>query len=151
MTKALGLKVRYKLNKVGIGSDGLYDTLLKKNQGRITKITSLAPDMPGPLAIQKGEVDRIWGEVEGKYNAKNVKGAADQFAKDLVPALDTAEPGAVTHIAAKGRYTTEFVQKQGEIDATDIITHRLPLSEGAHAYDIFDHKKDNCIKVILKP
>lgn len=39
----------------------------------------------------------------------------------------------------------------GEIDATDIITHRLPLSEAEHAYKIFDEKQENCIKVVLKP
>jgi threonine dehydrogenase-like Zn-dependent dehydrogenase len=37
------------------------------------------------------------------------------------------------------------------IDATDIITHRLSLDKGEHAYEIFDKKKYNCIKVILKP
>jgi len=36
-------------------------------------------------------------------------------------------------------------------DPTDIITHRLSLSQGEHAYEIFDKKEDNCIKVILKP
>ncbi|MDO5522265.1 MAG: zinc-binding dehydrogenase, partial [bacterium] len=41
--------------------------------------------------------------------------------------------------------------KEGKIDATDIITHKLDLSEGSHAYTIFDKKEDNCIKVILKP
>lgn len=29
-----------------------------------------------------------------------------------------------------------------------IITHRLSLSEGKHAYDIFDSKSDNCINFI---
>lgn len=41
--------------------------------------------------------------------------------------------------------------KHNDIDPTDIITHRLPLNQGAHAYEIFDKKEDNCIKVILKP
>jgi S-(hydroxymethyl)glutathione dehydrogenase/alcohol dehydrogenase len=36
-------------------------------------------------------------------------------------------------------------------DATDIITHRLSLEQGAYAYEIFDKKEDDCIKVILKP
>lgn len=44
----------------------------------------------------------------------------------------------------------EQIQK-GEFDATDIITHKLSLEEGRHAYEIFDAKEDNCIKVILKP
>lgn len=41
--------------------------------------------------------------------------------------------------------------KSGRFDATDIITHRLPLEKGEHAYEIFDEKMDNCIKVVLKP
>lgn len=41
--------------------------------------------------------------------------------------------------------------KEGKFDARHIITHVLPLDKGEHAYEIFDEKKDNCIKVILKP
>jgi S-(hydroxymethyl)glutathione dehydrogenase / alcohol dehydrogenase len=39
----------------------------------------------------------------------------------------------------------------GQIDPSDIITHRLPLAEAEHGYDVFDNKKENCIKVVLKP
>ena len=41
--------------------------------------------------------------------------------------------------------------KEGKFDATDIITHKLKLDEGKHAYTIFDNKLEDCIKVILKP
>lgn len=41
--------------------------------------------------------------------------------------------------------------KEDRFDASDIITHKLSLDKGVHAYDIFDKKLDNCIKVILKP
>ena len=41
--------------------------------------------------------------------------------------------------------------REERIDATDIITHRLPLDKGDMGYDIFDNKKDDCIKVVLKP
>lgn len=41
--------------------------------------------------------------------------------------------------------------KENKFDATDIITHKLSLDDGKHAYEIFDKKEDNCIKVILKP
>lgn len=33
----------------------------------------------------------------------------------------------------------------------DIITHVLPLDQAAHAYTIFCDKKDDCLKVVLKP
>ncbi len=40
---------------------------------------------------------------------------------------------------------------EGKVKLDDIITHRLPLSEARHAYDIFNKKEDNCVKVVLKP
>lgn len=41
--------------------------------------------------------------------------------------------------------------EEGKVKLDDIITHRLPLSEVAHAYDIFKKKEDNCVKVVLNP
>lgn len=38
-----------------------------------------------------------------------------------------------------------------EFDPSDIITHTMPLEEAAKAYDIFDKKADDNIKVVLKP
>jgi threonine dehydrogenase-like Zn-dependent dehydrogenase len=39
----------------------------------------------------------------------------------------------------------------GEIDPSFVITHRLALDEAPHGYEIFKHKQDNCIKIVLKP
>jgi threonine dehydrogenase-like Zn-dependent dehydrogenase len=39
----------------------------------------------------------------------------------------------------------------GEIDPSAVFTHRLPLEETKQGFEIFKHKKDNCIKVLLKP
>jgi S-(hydroxymethyl)glutathione dehydrogenase/alcohol dehydrogenase len=44
----------------------------------------------------------------------------------------------------------EFV-RSGKVVLDDIITHRLPLSKASEAYDMFKHKTDDCVKVILKP
>jgi threonine dehydrogenase-like Zn-dependent dehydrogenase len=41
--------------------------------------------------------------------------------------------------------------ENGEIVLDDIITHTLPLSDASHAYDIFNKKKEDCVKVVLKP
>lgn len=40
---------------------------------------------------------------------------------------------------------------EGKIDTAAIITHRLPLDEAPHGYDIFQEKKDGCIKVVMTP
>ena len=51
------------------------------------------------------------------------------------------------------RYMEPLLQRieRGEIDPTRIITHRLPLEEAPHGYDIFKNKQENCEKVVLKP
>lgn len=40
---------------------------------------------------------------------------------------------------------------QGSVKLDDIISHRLPLSQVAHGYDIFKNKEEDCVKVILDP
>lgn len=55
-----------------------------------------------------------------------------------------------THVHRYLRPLLQHIQN-GDIDPTFIITHRLPLSEAPKGYEIFKHKKDNCIKVVLEP
>lgn len=40
---------------------------------------------------------------------------------------------------------------KGNVKLDDIITHRLPLSQIAHGYDIFKRKEEGCVKVVLDP
>jgi threonine dehydrogenase-like Zn-dependent dehydrogenase len=40
---------------------------------------------------------------------------------------------------------------QGKVKLDDIISHRLPLSDISHAYDIFKKREDGCVKVVLDP
>jgi alcohol dehydrogenase len=37
------------------------------------------------------------------------------------------------------------------VTAKDVISHRLPLADVAHAYDMFAAKTDECRKVVLYP
>lgn len=55
-----------------------------------------------------------------------------------------------THVQ---KYMKPLLQKiiDNQIDPSFVITHRLELSDAPYGYDIFKHKKDNCIKVVLKP
>ncbi|WP_053368140.1 zinc-dependent alcohol dehydrogenase [Bacillus sp. FJAT-27245] len=39
----------------------------------------------------------------------------------------------------------------GQIDPTEIITHRLPLDDAARAYKMFNDHEDDVVKVVLKP
>jgi len=51
------------------------------------------------------------------------------------------------------KYIDELIGiiERGEIRLNDIITHRLPLSDAPHAYQIFRDKEDDCVKVVLTP
>jgi threonine dehydrogenase-like Zn-dependent dehydrogenase len=41
--------------------------------------------------------------------------------------------------------------RQGRLDPSFVVTHRLPLSDAPHAYEMFRDKHDGCIKVVLDP
>ena len=40
---------------------------------------------------------------------------------------------------------------KGELDPTAIITHTMPLEKASEGYQLFNDKKDDCIKVVFKP
>ena len=40
--------------------------------------------------------------------------------------------------------------ENGEIDPSEVITHRMPLAEAARGYELFLKKEDGCEKVVLK-
>jgi S-(hydroxymethyl)glutathione dehydrogenase / alcohol dehydrogenase len=50
-------------------------------------------------------------------------------------------------------YIDELIEivEAGELRLDDVITHVLPLKDAAYGYKIFNERKDNCIKVVLKP
>ncbi len=40
---------------------------------------------------------------------------------------------------------------EGKVRLDDVISHRLPLKNAGDAYEVFNAKKDGCVKVVLKP
>jgi threonine dehydrogenase-like Zn-dependent dehydrogenase len=41
--------------------------------------------------------------------------------------------------------------KNGDIDPSFVVTHRLGLDNAPDGYETFKHKQDECVKVVLKP
>ena len=41
--------------------------------------------------------------------------------------------------------------RKNEIDPRFVISHRIPLTEAAHGYDIFSKKEEDCTKIVLQP
>lgn len=93
------------------------------------------------LACRKGGHVSLAG-VYGGFLDKVPFGAA--FNKGL-----TMKMGQ-THVHRYVQPLLDLIQ-QGQIDPSFVITHKLPLDQAPHGYEIFKNKKDNCIKVVLKP
>ena len=55
-----------------------------------------------------------------------------------------------THMQKYMPMLLERIQN-GDIDPSFIITHKIPLDDAPRGYELFKHKQDGCIKVVLKP
>ena len=51
------------------------------------------------------------------------------------------------------RYVPELLDRirNGEIDPSFVVTHRLGLDMAPDGFETFKHKQDECVKVVLKP
>lgn len=122
----------------GTGADSLYDQVKQAVRLETDRPTALRQVI---LACRKGGHVSVAG-VYGGFLDKIPMGAA--FNKGL-----TFKMGQ-TNVHKYLRPLLERVQN-GEIDPSFVITHKLPLDQAPHGYKIFRDKKDNCIKVVLKP
>jgi threonine dehydrogenase-like Zn-dependent dehydrogenase len=122
----------------GTGLEGFYDRakqMVRMQTGRPTALREAIH------ACRKGGTVSLSGVFGGVVD-KVPLGAA--FNKAL-----TFKMGQ-THVHRYLRPLLNRIQN-GEVDPSFIITHRLPLDDAPHAYEIFTHKQDDCIKVVLKP
>jgi threonine dehydrogenase-like Zn-dependent dehydrogenase len=55
-----------------------------------------------------------------------------------------------THMIKYMRPLLERVER-GEIDPSEIISHRVPLEMAPEMYKVFRDKEDHCIKVVIDP
>lgn len=92
-------------------------------------------------AVRKGGTVMLVGVYGAKYN---VFPLGDFFSRNVTLKMGQCPAHSYVDPILK-------LIKEGKFDATDIITHKLSIDKGEHAYDIFDGKHDSCIKVILKP
>jgi threonine dehydrogenase-like Zn-dependent dehydrogenase len=122
----------------GMGVEGVYD--------KAKQAVRLETDRPHVLrqmmvACRKGGTLSIMG-VYGGFVDKLPFGAA--FNKGLTFRMGQMHGQ---------KYMQMLLDKvlNGELDPSFVVTHHLPLAEAKNGYEMFKHKKDNCIKVVLKP
>ncbi|MEH2271406.1 MAG: zinc-dependent alcohol dehydrogenase [Nostoc sp.] len=122
----------------GLGLEGFYD--------KAKQAVRLETDRPNVLrqaivACRKGGTVSVPGVYTG-FVDKMPMGAF--MNKGL-----TMKTGQ-THVHRYLRPLLDHVQN-GDIDPSFVITHSLPLDQAPHGYEIFSHKQDKCIKIVLKP
>ncbi len=77
-------------------------------------------------------------------------GFVDKFPMGSVMNRSLTIRSGQCHVHRYMRPLLEHIQR-GDLDPTFIITHRLPLDEAPTGYELFKHKDDGCVKVVLRP
>ena len=122
----------------GFGLTGAYD---RAKQAMMLESDRAVALRQAIMAVRNGGVV----SVPGVY-----AGFIDKFPMGSVMNRSLTIKTGQTHVQRYHRQLLERIQK-GEIDSTFIITHRMRLDEAPHAYQIFNDKQDECMKVVLKP
>jgi len=150
----------------GRGADGVIEAVGMEAHGSpgqefAQRSAGLLPDAVARKAIEKIGVDRMaalhtaFASVRraGTISIIGVYGGqADPF-----PMMELFDKGVTIRMgqAHVKRWIDDIMPAlTGDDDplgTEDLTTHRLPLDEAPHAYGIFKHKQDGCIKVVLKP
>jgi threonine dehydrogenase-like Zn-dependent dehydrogenase len=92
-------------------------------------------------AVRRGGIVSVLGVYPSLYDNFPI---GQFFDKGIV--LKGGQAPAHKHIDTLLKFVEE-----GRVKLDDIITHRLPLSQIAHGYDIFKNKEEDCVKVVLDP
>lgn len=124
-----------------VGMDGQMSVMEKVEAALKLQAGSKSAIETASEAVRKCGTVMMVGVYGGRYNTFPL---GNFFAKGVTLKMGQCPAQAYVQPILK-------LIQEGKFDATDIVTHRLGLQEGEHAYSIFDNKEDNCIKVVLKP
>lgn len=134
----------------GRGADVVVDAVgFEPNRNFIDRVKSVVNFEKGSVkvleacmsAVRRGGIVSVLGVYPVFYDNFPV---GQFFDKGII--LKGGQAPAHKYIDPLLAYVTE-----GRVRLDDIITHRLPLSQVAHGYDIFKNKEDGCVKVVLDP
>ena len=150
----------------GRGADGVVDAVGMEAHGNhvaaaLQRVTGLLPDALGQKAMQTVGIDRTAA----------INSAFDLAGRGGVVSLSGVYGGAATPLPMLTIFDKQLTITAGQcnvrnwdqelvpfvedlkdpLGVTDLVTHRLPMEQAPEAYDMFQKKKDGCIKVVLQP
>lgn len=134
----------------GRGADVCVDAVgLEVDQSLLEKISAVAHVQPGSIkvlkaafkAVRRGGTVSVVGVYAGDYSDFPL---GQWFDKGI-----TLRGGQ----AWAQNYEEDILKEiqSGRLVANDIITHRLPLEKAPHGFQVFNDKKEDCVKVVMTP
>ncbi|HEX7159951.1 MAG TPA: zinc-dependent alcohol dehydrogenase [Trebonia sp.] len=150
----------------GRGSDSVIDAVGMEAHGNpiagmAQKLVGLLPDSAAQKLMQTAGVDRLQALTQsietvcrgGTISLSGVYGgAADPL--NMLQLFDKGVKLAMGQAHVKRWIDNLMPLLSGEDDplgVEDLCTHRLPLDDAPHGYEIFQKKQDGAIKVVLQP
>lgn len=143
------------IEAVGMESHGQHATALAQ------KLTGLLPDALAQKVTDKFAIDRLDSlnaalkgvRRGGTVSISGVFGGE----VDPLPMMEMFDRGIQIRMgqAHVRRWTDDILpllsDESDPLGALDLVSHRLPLEQAAHGYELFRDKADGCIKVVLQP
>lgn len=124
-----------------VGMDGKMTPLEFLATGLKLHGGSMGAIVTATQAVRKGGTIQITGVYGMRYNAFPL---GDIFERNVN--IRTGQAPVIPYMP----YLYNLIA-EGKVDPSDIVTHKLPLDQAKHGYEVFDTKTEDCIKVILKP
>lgn len=134
----------------GRGADVCIDAVgLEAHRTPFDKITNLVRGQSGSIAalrsclsaVRRGGCVSVVGMYASPY---------DGFPLGQVCDKGVTVRGGRVHVHNYLDNLLDLIQA-GDLRADDIITHRMPLLQAPLGYEIFNSKRDGCVKVVLRP
>lgn len=130
------------------------------NVKAVQQMTTLLPRAAAQKVFTTAGLDRLFAlhsaiELVGRGGTLSIIGVyAGQADPISLDALFDKQVQVRMGQANAPYWTQEILPILTDTNAFDVdnfATHTLPLDEAAHAYDIFQKKQDNAVKIVLKP
>jgi threonine dehydrogenase-like Zn-dependent dehydrogenase len=151
----------------GRGPDSVIDAVGMEAHGApggkfAQQFAGMLPDKAARMLMEKAGVDRMSALLMAIYTVRragtiSLSGVYGGQA-DPLPMMDLFDKGVQIRMGQANvkRWIDDDIMplltSDGDpLGVEDFATHRLPLEEAPHGYEIFQEKEDGAIKVLLKP